>query len=736
MKDIDRTKEELLQELEELRNENILRKKAEEKLKESEERFKKLSSFTFEGILIHNNAIAIDANNSALEMLGYSKEEIDGMNLFSLIHPDSHWIVKENIVKQVATPYQIIAIRKDGSTFDAEIEARNISYNDEYFRVACIRDITTKKEVEEFEQKKVEILKLLNSDYNLDETIYKIVQIINSLNKFDAIGVRLKKNEDFPYFSSLGFSKDFLILENSLIETDLKGDFCRKEDGSPSLECTCGFVLTGDTNSRPDLFTEYGSGFFNDTIPLLSLSKSQDPRNHPRNNCIHQGYMSVGLVPIKIKDDIVGLFQFNSKQKYAFNHTLMNFLESISSLIGLALMRNQALDELKESEEHLKAVYNIIGTGIILINSDSQRIIDANKTATELIELPLEEIIGKAYHTYICPIEIGNYPKKNNDLITNGEKTLLTASGDVKDILNTVYPIKYKGLNCYIDSFMDITKLKAIEKQLRITNEELGISYEAIETNLYQKNALIEELETIKHDLEELNATKDKFFSIIAHDLKGPFNGFLGLTQLMAEQSQYLSIQQVQEFSKTMMYSANNLFKLLENLLQWARMQRGLIEFNPNELAIIYFIEENIYLLEERAKLKEIQFKKNIPDNISVYADMNMLNTILRNLLSNAIKFTPRGGKITIGIETQGSEGHCIIYIKDNGIGMNKDLLKNLFKVEEIVSRPGTDGETSTGLGLILCKEFVDKHGGNIWVDSEEGLGSTFYFTLPVYKEE
>ena len=262
---------------------------------------------------------------------------------------------------------------------------------------------------------------------------------------------------------------------------------------------------------------------------------------------------------------------------------------------------------------------------------------------------------------------------------------------------------------------------------------------------LKNKNQQLEESQTeLKKSntlLLEINSEKDKFFSIIAHDLKSPFIGFLGLTKIMAEQIQDISIKEIYEFSKKMRDSADNLYKLLNNLLEWSRMKRGVTEFNPEMCILPYLIKQNIDIVTEFAKQKNIEIKNNIPEDFSVTADVPMLNTVIRNLISNAIKFTPRGGKIEIGATdepsegfkpSEGSESNYVIYVKDNGIGMSSDIIDKIFKIDAKVTRPGTEGESSTGLGLLLCKEFIEKHGGRIWVESEVGKGSTFYFILPI----
>ncbi|MBK7173500.1 MAG: hybrid sensor histidine kinase/response regulator [Bacteroidales bacterium] len=231
-------------------------------------------------------------------------------------------------------------------------------------------------------------------------------------------------------------------------------------------------------------------------------------------------------------------------------------------------------------------------------------------------------------------------------------------------------------------------------------------------------------------ELHNLNITKDKFFSIIAHDLRGPMGGFMGLTDILAEELRRMSMDDIQRYLESMRKTSSNLFRLLENLLQWARIQQGAITFNPETVKLLPIVHENLELMKDAAIHKGIRIDLNIPDHLSVFADINVLQTIMRNHISNAIKFTPKGGRVNISARNT-DQNDVEISISDSGIGMKKAMLENLFQLDAKSGRPGTEGEPSTGLGLLLCKEFIEKHGGQINVESEEGKGSKFSFTIP-----
>ena len=251
---------------------------------------------------------------------------------------------------------------------------------------------------------------------------------------------------------------------------------------------------------------------------------------------------------------------------------------------------------------------------------------------------------------------------------------------------------------------------------------------------LKNQKLLLEKLVAIKtSELNESNASKDKFFSIIAHDLKNPFSSIIGLSEMLIEEIKSSDNQAIKEYSGLINVSAVRTFRLLENLLEWANTQRGKTSFTPVSLNLNELFNEDFGIFLELAKGKNIQLKNSIRDNLTILADKNMLKTILRNLISNAIKFTHKNGKVEVNaiIENQ----YLKISIIDNGIGMTKEIIEKLFKIDANLSTRGTENEKGTGLGLILCKEFVERHGGKIWVESEDGKGSIFRFILPLDKK-
>jgi len=264
-------------------------------------------------------------------------------------------------------------------------------------------------------------------------------------------------------------------------------------------------------------------------------------------------------------------------------------------------------------------------------------------------------------------------------------------------------------------------------RERRILEEKVKVRTQLIEeqkSEILNKNA----------ELNELNAAKDKFFSIIAHDLRNPFNAIIGLTDLLLISLDELDTVKLQKTLENIKGSSQQAHELLENLLLWARTQTGTISYRPELLDLKVQAEESIELVTVQAARKNISIVSDFNNCGLISGDANMMSTILRNLLTNALKFTPRNGEVRVGVFQD--NGFCILSIKDNGVGIAADKLKYLFSIDTAHKTKGTDQEPGTGLGLILCREFIEKHGGRLEVNSEVGKGSEFRVIIPGSREQ
>jgi PAS domain S-box-containing protein len=249
--------------------------------------------------------------------------------------------------------------------------------------------------------------------------------------------------------------------------------------------------------------------------------------------------------------------------------------------------------------------------------------------------------------------------------------------------------------------------------------------------NIQARKMAERKLEEYAEELKKINSSKDKFFSIIAHDLKNPFITLLGLTEALLEDYYEMKDEEILEYISQLRKTSKSAYQLLENLLQWSRSQTGRLKIEPSKFDIYTIIEEILSLTSTALLSKKITVLNSVQPGLHVFADREMIKTVIRNLITNAIKFTHEDGHISISNEI--TDNQIKVIIEDNGIGIEQSMLGSLFSIDRNFSSPGTKNEEGTGLGLILCKEFIEKNNGNIWVESIFGKGSKFIFTLPYF---
>jgi signal transduction histidine kinase/ActR/RegA family two-component response regulator len=269
-----------------------------------------------------------------------------------------------------------------------------------------------------------------------------------------------------------------------------------------------------------------------------------------------------------------------------------------------------------------------------------------------------------------------------------------------------------------------------LEMKVRDRTRDLEASNYQLNRELTERHLAEEALKKSETQLREMNSTKDKFFNIIAHDLKNPFTSLLGSSELLNENIHEMDNEMIKHLAQILNDSAKSGYAILQNLLDWSRSQTGMIKFSPEEIDLKTIIDENISDIELLSVRKDIKILNTLENNMLIYADKNMVNTILRNLLSNAVKFTHSGGTVTVSVSDEINE--AIISVRDNGTGISEENIGELFRIDSKYTRPGTAKEQGTGLGLKLTKEFVEMQGGRIWVKSEINKGSEFLFSIPL----
>jgi PAS domain S-box-containing protein len=382
----------------------------------------------------------------------------------------------------------------------------------------------------------------------------------------------------------------------------------------------------------------------------------------------------------------------------------------LSNLKSEVIAGKQAEANLAESHQFNSQIINSIQEGIIVYDSNLRHTI-WNPFMEKLSGIPASQVLGK-YPTEVFPFleEVGVI--KNLKRALNGENT---------DAVDFPFSLPESGKSGW-----------ASDKNmpLRDVNGEIVGVIGTVHDITERKRAELA-LKESERILLQLNTDKDRFISILGHDLKNPFNNLLGLSEVLIEDIRNLDIDEIEDIANNIYKSARTTYNLLEDILMWARTQQGKIPFKPQILSFRDICMNILETLNPNANAKNITINYSATDEINIFADIDMLKTVLRNLVSNAIKFTNKNGAISINAEE--NSGNVTISISDNGIGIPPDDLTKLFDISQVLTTKGTAKETGTGLGLLLCKEFVEKHGGKIWVESEVGKGSDFKFTLPIY---
>lgn len=373
------------------------------------------------------------------------------------------------------------------------------------------------------------------------------------------------------------------------------------------------------------------------------------------------------------------------------------------------VLRKGAEKALKSSEAHLRTLVQTI-PDLIWLKDSNGVFITCNKQFEKYFGAKEAEIIGKTDYDFVDR-ELADYFRMNDKKAMEAcgpsmnEEWITFADGGERILLETVkVPMTDDEGNMIgvLGIGRDITQRKLAEDEIKQKNEQLLMVQE----------------------------DREKMFSIIVHDLKTPFNSFLGMTQLLSEELHSFTQEEIKEMAASMKTSAESLYALLENLLLWAKSKRGMIPFNPALIELLPVVREGAEMMEEPAKNKNITIEIDINEDIAVLADNNILQTIIRNLVSNAVKFTLPGGHVILKAKSKDNSS-VEVSVEDTGIGMSHEIMDNLFKPGSRTGRKGTEGESSSGLGLIVCNDFVNMLGGKLEIESEQGKGSRFFFSLP-----
>jgi PAS domain S-box-containing protein len=381
----------------------------------------------------------------------------------------------------------------------------------------------------------------------------------------------------------------------------------------------------------------------------------------------------------------------------------------------LQLLVTESINSMEVSEEHYRMLAENVADVIWVWNLSESRFTYISPSVFRLRGLTVEEAMKETIISSLEPASAKEVVEKMNSILVK-----LDSLPDQKQFYyDEVQQYKKDGSLNWIETVSHIVVNAKGQKEIFGVSRDINERKQAEQIQRESQN-----------QLKELNATKDKFFSIIAHDLMNPFHTLIGFSGLLINQSAKKDLEGVVLSAKLMNDSAKKTKNLLKNLLEWSYTQTGKIAFNPEEIELQTTVQEVIGLLQVTADQKGIELEIEVPSDSTLFADKHMFSAILRNLISNAIKYSYSGGQIKFFAEKKSLE--WVFVVKDNGVGMEPEVSENIFEIGTHISEPGTEKEQGTGLGLILCKEFVERQHGKIWVESNIREGSTFSFTIPI----
>jgi len=595
---------------------------------------------------------------------------------------------------------------KKGTPYDEELVIINIAGDSVWVRVTgeavrenngkivkiqgSFQDISEKKQAEEALRKSEEKFRVLN-----EMTSEMLRQPdLESLYNYIATSLKKRYNNTVVIYNSVGDNKNETKVEAiSGVDNLLQNKVVKSIGFHPVgkmfeiLPEYLDLVKTGKLIECNNGLADFAKGALSETVAQI-IQKIVG---------IHRIY-TIAIIHDEKLVAAVHLMTFN---KATIDDA--GFIEAFVGQAAIIVQKMMAEEALRKSEELLSLFVknSPIYAFIKEVTPTVSRVLKASENYKDMIGIAGSEMVGKTMYELFPAEFAAKITADDWTIVSEGKILTLEEELNNRSYTTIKFPISLGDDNLLAGYSIDVTDRERAEEALRKSEASLS----------------------------ELNATKDKFFSIIAHDLRSPFHNIVGFSNLLVRDAFAKNYEGIEKFADIIQDSSIRALELLKNLLEWSRSQTGRMKFTPIKLHVNELADVVIRSMIVPAQFKNISICTNIPNNLTVSADKEMLSAILRNLISNAIKFTNPEGTIVVAAGQQKNE--IQISVTDNGVGIEEDGIWKLFRIDQNHSTTGTHNEKGTGLGLILCKEFVDKHGGRIWVESEVGKGSMFYFTIP-----
>lgn len=480
------------------------------------------------------------------------------------------------------------------------------------------------------------------------------------------------------------------------------------------------------------------------SLQIARIGSLPDEAAALRDSLHAAGTKSLLVVPLHIGGRIIGLIGLSTvKEERVWGKEEVRMLRLIAETLVSAFERKFAEQALRESEARFRTIFDRAPIAISILNPQGQ-LISCNDQLERFLGYTEEEMHNRNFLEFVRPDDRDRSAELFYELLSGSvdsytlELQYLHKDGSPMwtNVTATLVRDNFGKPVFVIRMLENISERKAAQSNMQHYTTLISEQKDALERQSDMLLQLNGELLHKQKELEDLNHSKDKFFSIVSHDLRSPFSSLLGISKLLAEGAEDLERNEIKELAEALNSQAHNVFDFMENLLKWAQAHTGRMKYQPTVLSLKEITAPVEALLRENAHSKGIILADEIDSTLSVYVDENMIRSVLQNLVSNALKFTPAGGKVSVTATQSTKKPKFVeVSVNDTGVGMSKDDADKLFRIDVVHTTKGTEDETGTGLGLILCKELVEKNGGTIWVKSTEGAGTTFTFTLPLAKE-
>ncbi|MCL4429507.1 MAG: PAS domain S-box protein [Chloroflexi bacterium] len=621
-------------------------------------------------------------------------------------------VLKEGIIVGLAN--HTVLIRKDGTEIPIDDSGAPIKDKDGKTSgiVLIFRDIRERKQVEAEREIMIEFLRITNTQNTTQGLVAATADFFKKQSDCEAVGIRLKDGEDFPYYEVRGFPTEHVEMENKLCARDAAGCMVRDFKGDPVIECMCGNVICGRFDPSKEFFSEKGSFWANDTTQLLATSTDSDRQARTRNRCNGEGYESVALLALRIGDQRLGLLQLNDKRKNMFTLENIQMWERIADQLALALSKTLSEEAMRESEERFSKAFHSSPVPQIITRFGDWRYVDANESVLRLLEYSREELLGhtSAELNLISADQRTQGVRTVNDggELRDFETSVRTKSGKILTLLASTEAVTIKGEKHLINTFIDVTMRKQMQAKLEEYSKHL-------------EDLVAERTKQLK-DSERLAAI-GATAGMVGHDIRNPLQAitgdvYLAKTELAAvpeSPEKKNALESLQEIEKNIEY----INKIVADLQDFARPLKPHLE--DADLQVI--------ITELLAKSK---LPKNVKVNVKVdaeakkvVADSAYLNRILYNLVTNAVQAMPQGGKLTIHASRDKKTKEAVLTVADTGVGIPENAKGKLFTPMFTTKSKGQ------GFGLAVIKRMAEALSGSVSFESQEGKGTKFTIRLP-----